>query len=70
MYLLVLPPSYDYAQFFLNEDQDFSLRTKVDELTSQMVVEGNAENERFFSYLQLLERLRPQADRSARDDCR
>lgn len=62
MYLLVLPPNNDYAQFFIDADQEFALRTSVEGLTSDMRVDGNAQNERFFEYLQRLDSLRPRAD--------
>ena len=62
MYLLVTPPDNDYAQLFLDTDQEFTLQTSVDGLTRDMQVLGNAQNERFFAYLQLLDSLRPKAE--------
>ena len=62
MYLLVTPPDNDYAQLFLDADQEFSMQTSVDGLTRGMTVTGHEQNERFFAYLQKLDALRPQAD--------
>ncbi len=62
MYLLVIPPDNDYAQLLIDADQRFTANTQRDELTTAMRIEGSEENERFFAYLQLLDRLRPQAD--------
>ncbi len=62
MYLLVLPPNNDYAQLLIDGDQHFKLKADAKDLTTSMRVSGHAENERFFTYLQLLENLRPQAD--------
>ena len=62
MYLLVLPPDNDYAQLLIDDDQHFKLKARADDLTNSMQVSGSDENKRFFNYLQLLDRLRPEAD--------
>ena len=62
MYLLVTPPDNDYAQLFIDADQEFTLETSINELTAMMRVEGSEQNAAFFAYLQQLDALRPRAD--------
>jgi peroxiredoxin len=62
-YLLVLPPNNNYAQLLIDGDQEFSLKTNVDDLTGAMVVKGSSENELFYDYLHFLSEQRPIADK-------
>ena len=62
-YLIVLPPNNNYAQLLIDGDQEFSLKTKVDDLTAAMEVKGSSENELFYGYLHFLQEQRPIADK-------
>ena len=57
IYLVVLAPDNNYFQMVVGggADQEFSLRTSVDDLSAARV-EGSAENELFFDYLAFLDR--------------
>ncbi len=62
MYLLALPPEMEYVDFFLDEDQVFSLRTEAADPVGKMEVEGSRVNEVFFQDLQRLRRQEQMAD--------
>lgn len=62
-YLLVLPPDNNYAQLLIDGDQDFAMKTSVDDLSGDMVVKGSAENELFYEYLHFLSKKRPEAEK-------
>ena len=61
-YLIVLPPDNDYAQLQIDADQDFSIRTKADDLVGSMRVKGSEENQLFYGYLSFLAEMRPLSD--------
>ncbi|MEM6396201.1 MAG: redoxin domain-containing protein [Bacteroidota bacterium] len=55
IYLGVMAPNNDYFQFLVTEDeQDFTLKTKVDDLTGNAKVKGGPENELFYDYMSYL----------------
>ncbi len=63
LYLIILPPDNNYFQIIVNDqEQQFSVKTKVDDLNQALVVKGSADNELFLNYLGYLGSRRPQAD--------
>ncbi len=63
VYLLVLMPDKRPIEFMVNsEDQDFTLHTDAKDPVAKMKVNGSADNEAFFAYLQFIGGLRPEAD--------
>ena len=63
MYLLVLPPENQFVQLLIDPaDVTFKVKTKKDDLVGEMDIDGNADNARFYKYLQLLNQQRPKAE--------
>jgi thiol-disulfide isomerase/thioredoxin len=63
VYLLVTKPDNGFIQFLMPaDDQDFTLTTDAKLAVDKMSVKGSDENTTFYQYLQLLNRLRPEAD--------
>ncbi|OAV44805.1 TlpA disulfide reductase family protein [Lewinella sp. 4G2] len=55
IYLVVMAPDNNYFQVLINnDDQEFSLKTSIDDL-SDVKVKGSKDNELFFSYLEYLD---------------
>lgn len=63
VYLLVTKPDNNFIQFLVpDNDQDFTLTTDAKAAVDKMSVKGSEQNEVFYQYLQLINRLRPEAD--------
>lgn len=56
MYLLVFPPTMEYVDLFLDEDQQFQLQTDIRDLTDQMEVMGSEVNQIFYEDLRFLQK--------------
>lgn len=55
MYLVVLPPEMSYFDVFLGEDQTFSIRTDMEDLTGSLEVEGSSLNQIFYNDIRFLQ---------------
>lgn len=55
MYLVVLPPEMSYFDVFLDEDQTFSIRTDMEDLTGSLEVEGSSLNQIFYNDIRFLQ---------------
>lgn len=55
MYLVVLPPEMLYFDVFLDEDQTFSIRTDMEDLTGSLEVEGSELNSIFYNDIRFLQ---------------
>ena len=63
IYMLVLPPDNKYFQLLVNnDDQWYSLETKMENLEANMKIEGSADNKNFYDYLNFLTSKRPEAE--------
>ncbi len=63
IYMIVLPPDNKYFQLMINEnDQWFTIQTKLEALESNMKIEGSEDNRMFYEYLNFLSSKRPEAD--------
>ena len=62
IYLVVLPPSNQYFEVIVTDDQEFTLQTEREDLVGKMKVTGSKENEIFFSNLQTINNLGSQAE--------
>ena len=63
IYMIVLPPDNKFIQILVNEDEQwFSLETKMENSDSNMKVEGSKDNQLFYSYLNFLAEKRPEAE--------
>ncbi len=60
MYLVVLPPEMEYVDLFLDEDQEFQLKTDMDNLVEHMDVTGSQANEVFYNDLRFLQQVQQQ----------
>lgn len=62
IYILVMPPKFDFIQLFINEDEQ-QLEVKADALNTitSIQVWGSDDNNLFYDYLRFLETKRPQA---------
>ena len=62
IYILVMPPKYDFIQLFINEGEQ-QLDVKADALNpiTSIQVRGSDDNNLFYDYLRFLETKRPQA---------
>jgi len=54
VYMLVSEAKSPYFEFFINENQKFSISTDLTNLMNSMKVTGNKENEQFFSYVRFM----------------
>ena len=64
MYLAVLPPDNQFMQLLIDPaDTEFAVKTKHGSLVESMEIKGSADNELFYSYLQLLGQQRPKAEK-------
>lgn len=62
VYLLVLYPSNNYTEILLpQKDQQFSVKTDVDDMVGAMSFGGSRDNEVFYDYMNYLGSLRPKA---------
>lgn len=62
VYLIVLRPDNRYSEILIPEDdQQFTMRAKADDLAKTMAFSGSEENTVFYQYLQFLSDLRPKA---------
>lgn len=55
MYLVVLPPEMSYFDVFLDEDQTFSIRTDMEDLTGSLEVDGSELNSIFYNDIRFLQ---------------
>lgn len=55
MYLVVLPPTMEYFDLFLDEDQTFRMQTDMEDLTGSLEVNGSQVNEIFTNDLRFLQ---------------
>lgn len=55
MYLVVLPPEMQYFDMFLDEDQTFSIRTDMEDLTGSLELEGSELNSIFYNDIRFLQ---------------
>ncbi len=63
MYLLVLPPDNQFVQLLLDDDnQWFSMETKLTDLAGSIKITGSEDNKRFYDYLKFISDRRPKAD--------
>lgn len=65
MYMVVLPPDNKFFQILIEEGADnqwFTMETKGPDFSGNMKIEGSADNERFYDYLNYLASKRPEAD--------
>ncbi|TAK36155.1 MAG: redoxin domain-containing protein, partial [Saprospiraceae bacterium] len=63
IYLLVMPPDNQFFQFLVDDDEQwFSLETKLGDTSKDMKVKGSPENELFYHYLNFLTEKRPDAE--------
>ena len=63
IYMVVLPPDNKFIQLLVNEDEQwFSIETKLEAMEANMKIEGSADNQRFYDYLNFLGSKRPIAD--------
>ena len=51
IYLLILPPSMNYLEFLMADDQNFSMSTQVGKEIGEMKFSGSTENEVYYDYL-------------------
>lgn len=62
VYILVMEPDNNYSEILLPEkDQQFTVKTSVENMVRDMTFEGSADNALFYEYLRYLSDLRPQA---------
>lgn len=54
VYVLVSQSNSIYFDFFVNENQKFTISTDVSDVVSSLKVSGNKENEQFFSYIKYI----------------
>lgn len=63
VYLLVTKPDNNFIQILMpDSDQDYTLVTDVKNTVDKMKFKGSDDNEQFYEYLRLLNKLRPEAD--------
>lgn len=63
LYLIVMPPDNQFFQVIIDDDEQwFSLDTKLEDIPKYMKVEGSQENKLFYEYLNYLAERRPKAD--------
>ena len=63
MYILVLPPDNQFVQLLLDDDnQWFSVETKLTDLAGSIKITGSEDNKRFYDYLKFISDRRPKAD--------
>ncbi len=63
MYLIVLPPDNQFIQLLIDDDnQWFSLETKISDLSGNVKITGSEDNKRFYDYLKFITDRRPKAD--------
>ncbi|MBI1223705.1 MAG: redoxin domain-containing protein [Bacteroidetes bacterium] len=63
MYLIVLPPDNQFVQLLVDDDnQWFSVETKLSDLAGSIKVTGSEDNKRFYDYLKFISDRRPKAD--------
>lgn len=55
IYLLILPPSMNYLEFLMSEEQTFSFSTKVGEEINAMNFNGSKDNEVYYNYLKFVD---------------
>ena len=62
VYMVVLPPDNRFFQIHVDQDQEFSLKTKLDALTASMEIKGSKDNELLYEYLNYLAAQKPKAE--------
>ncbi len=63
IYLLVMPPDNQFFQFLVDDDEQwFSMETKLEDTAKDMKVDGSPDNEYFYQYLNFLDSKRPEAE--------
>ncbi|MEO1263035.1 MAG: redoxin domain-containing protein [Bacteroidota bacterium] len=63
VYMVVLPPDNKFIQLLVDENEQwFSVETKLEGLESNIKIEGSPDNQRFYDYLNFLGSKRPAAD--------
>lgn len=63
VYMIVLPPDNKYFQLLVNDDdQWYTMATKMDNMENSMKVEGSKDNQLFYDYLNFLASKRPEAE--------
>jgi len=63
MYLIVLPPDNQFIQLLIDDDnQWFSLETKMTDLSGNVKITGSEDNKWFYDYLKFITDRRPKAD--------
>ena len=79
IYLVVMAPNNDFIQIFIDEDQSFTLNTKIPDPVKNIQFEGSKLNTDFYAYMNYLGSQRPiaeglnkelQAAREAKDDAK
>jgi len=58
LYLIIFPPSNDYLEIILAEDQQFSLKTDIRQPVAYMEVQNSLENELFYKDLNIVDEFR------------
>jgi len=62
MYLLIMPPENKYFQMIIDDvDQEFSVKTSVENPVKDIKIEGSEENKRFYDYLKFIGEQSPKA---------
>ena len=54
VYVLVSQSNSIYFDFFINENQKFSISTDISDVVNSLKVSGNKENEEFFKYIKYI----------------
>ncbi|MFQ5446447.1 MAG: redoxin domain-containing protein [Saprospiraceae bacterium] len=63
IYLIVMPPDNQFFQFLVDDDEQwFSMETKLEDTAKGMNVKGSPDNELFYEYLNFLNEKRPAAE--------
>jgi hypothetical protein len=63
VYMVVLPPDNKYFEILVDEkNQEFSVETNIEDLTTNMKIKGSEDNKIFYEYLNFLASMRPQAE--------
>ena len=63
VYMIILPPDNKYFQLLVNDDEQwFSLETKMESLETSMKVENSLDTKQFYDYLNFLGSQRPKAE--------
>lgn len=63
IYLIVLPPDNQFIQLLVDDDnQWFSLETKLSDLSGSVKITGSEDNKQFYDYLKFISDRRPKAE--------